>query len=269
MKIPTKNPFQNFNWLDGQRIGFIVAFLVGAIGTISLKENGVPAVYSIALFFFVVLAYIIYCSHSAGLIHPEILGDNIYYLGFLLTLVSLSYTLYKFSSADNEIDQIIENFGIALSSTLIGVVGRVYFNQTHDDGDQISTLSTPALDERLGQELVLRQELIAQAKVLAHESSLLSASLTESTHHLHQKVQETALALKELTESLQSNSKELALCFDESNKMYAKSHELNLHIQADSKTTVEAIRSLRQGLGSADDHSSSEMGNTTGKRAAK
>ena len=268
MKIPAKNPFQNFNWLDGQRIGFIVAFLVGAIGTISLKENGVPAVYSIALFFFVVLAYIIYCSHSAGLIRPEILGDNIYYLGFLLTLVSLSYTLYKFSSADNEIDQIIENFGIALSSTLIGVVGRVYFNQSHDD-DEISTLSTPALDEHLRQELVLRQELITQAKALAHESSLLSASLTDSTEHLHQKVQETALALKELTESLKSNSKELALCFDESNKMYSKSHELNLHIQADSRATVEAIRSLRQGLGSADDHSSSEVGNTTGKRAAK
>ena len=268
MKILTKNPFQNFKWLDGQRIGFIVAFLVGSIGTISLKENGVPAVYSIALFFFVVLAYIIYCSHSAGLIRPEILGDNIYYLGFLLTLSSLSYTLYKFSSADNEIDQIIENFGIALSSTLIGVIGRVYFNQSHDD-DEASILSAPAPDEHLRQELALRQELISQAKALAHGSSLLSSSLTESTQLLHQKVQETAMAIRELTESLKSNGKELALCFDESSKMYSKSHELNLHIQADSKTTIEAIGSLRQSLGSSGNDSFPELDNPAGKRAAK
>jgi len=269
MKIPNKNPFQNFNWLDGQRIGFIVAFLVGAIGTIFLKEHGVPAVFSIALFFFVVLAYIVYCSHSAGLVRPEILGDNIYYLGFLLTLVSLSYTLYKFSSADNEIDQIIENFGIALSSTLIGVVGRVYFNQTHDDGDEIDTLSIPALDENLRQELVLRQELISQAKALAHESTLLSASLTQSTQQLHQKVQETALALRELTESIKSNGKEMAIVFDESNKMYSKSHDLNLHIEADAKATMEAVRSLRQSLGSPDNSSSPEINSAVSKRATK
>ena len=269
MNIPAKNPFQNFNWFDGQRIGFIVAFLVGAIGTISLKENGVPAVYSIALFFFVVLAYIVYCSHSAGLVRPEILGDNIYYLGFLLTLVSLSYTLYKFTSLNNEIDQIIENFGIALSSTLIGVVGRVYFNQTQDDGDEISALSTPALDKNLRQELALREELISQAKALAHESSLLSASLTESTQQLHQKIQETALALRELTESLKNNGKEMAVVFDESNKMYNRSHELNLHIQEDSRATIDAVRSLGQGLGFSDNSASEEVNSAAGKRAAK
>ena len=73
------SPLQEFNWLDGQRLGFIVAFLCGAFGTVFLKEQGVPAIYSILLFLAVVLAYIAFCSIFKTNIRPEILGDNIYY----------------------------------------------------------------------------------------------------------------------------------------------------------------------------------------------
>lgn len=262
-----KDNFKNFNWFDGQRISFIVAFLVGAAGTIALKENHIAPGYSIALFFLVVVAYIIYCSHTAGATRPELLGDNIYYLGFLLTLVSLAYTLYKFTSVNNEIDQIIENFGIALSSTLIGVIGRVYFNQTHDNGDDLESLLIPELDKNLQQEFALRQELLSQAKALAYESQLLSASLTNSTQQLHQRVQETALALKELTEDLKCNREELCLCLDESNKLYGKSHDLNILIQVDSKKTLDSIRLLKQSLGPLEDDESVQGLNAKNKRA--
>jgi hypothetical protein len=58
-------------------------------------------------------------------------GDNLYYLGFLFTLVSLSFALYQFNG--NGTEQIIENFGIALATTITGLVLRVCFNQMRHD----------------------------------------------------------------------------------------------------------------------------------------
>jgi hypothetical protein len=131
----TDSALSNFNWFDKQRLAFVVFFLVGAIGVIMLKEQAFGSLFSIGYAFFIMLFYIAFCGTRSNAIRADIIGDNIYYLGFLLTLVSLAYTLYKYTSADAEIDEIIKNFGIALSTTLIGVVGRVYFNQTHLESD--------------------------------------------------------------------------------------------------------------------------------------
>ncbi len=63
---------------------------------------------------------------------PEEEGDNIYYLGLLFTLISLMFTLVELFGADTEtapnaekIRVLLENFGIALTSTVVGVAGRV------------------------------------------------------------------------------------------------------------------------------------------------
>jgi hypothetical protein len=133
------------------------------------------------------MAYIVFCGSRSYPIRPDIIGDNIYYLGFLFTLVSLAYTLYKFTSADNEIDQIIKNFGIALSTTLIGVVGRVYFNQTHDQ----------ALDDQNDPE-----QATHSATYLIEEEKLLHADLKEKTGHLLDEIdalQASLVALKTST----------------------------------------------------------------------
>ena len=60
-------------------------------------------------------------------------GDNCYYLGFLFTLVSLAIALYHFAKTASSTERIIENFGIALASTIIGLMLRVVFNQMRQD----------------------------------------------------------------------------------------------------------------------------------------
>ena len=241
----SSNPLDRFNWFDGQRIGFIVAFLCGAFGTVTLKELGIPAFYSILLFLVVVLSYITYCSHSKTDIRPEILGDNIYYLGFLLTLVSLAYTLYKFSSASNEIDEIIQNFGIALSSTLIGVIGRVYFNQTHEEDaeEAPSTVDQATQDER-----ALREVMLNQAKALASESAQLSASLTQSATQLHSQVVTTAQALEQLVYSVRTSSQSLVQSLEESQTAYQQFHEKNSQLDQETRASVQAISTLKNTL---------------------
>ena len=48
------------------------------------------------------------------------IGDNAYYLGFLLTLISLTTTLIQYNSQAKE-DFIVSNFGVALSATIAGI----------------------------------------------------------------------------------------------------------------------------------------------------
>ena len=64
---------------------------------------------------------------------PDEKGDNVYYLGFLFTLISLMVALVEIfvdgtdatQNAEN-IHNLLKNFGIALTSTVVGITGRVF-----------------------------------------------------------------------------------------------------------------------------------------------
>ena len=62
----------------------------------------------------------------------EFAGDNFYYLGFLYTLISLAISLYQFST-EGATSAIITNFGLALTSTILGLAGRILLNQPQDE----------------------------------------------------------------------------------------------------------------------------------------
>src|SRR5579859_3254689 len=59
-------------------------------------------------------------------------GDNLYYMGFLFTLTSLGVSLYQFN-ASRAAEEIVQNFGIAIGSTITGIALRVIFNQMRRD----------------------------------------------------------------------------------------------------------------------------------------
>lgn len=59
-------------------------------------------------------------------------GDNFYYLGFLYTLISLAISLYQFNT-EGATSSIITNFGLALTSTILGLAGRILLNQPRDE----------------------------------------------------------------------------------------------------------------------------------------
>ena len=68
-------------------------------------------------------------------VHDEQIGDNLYYMGFLFTLTSLGVSLYRFS-ADGEMDVVVQNFGVAITSTIVGIALRIAYNQARrDPGD--------------------------------------------------------------------------------------------------------------------------------------
>lgn len=240
--------FTGFNWLDPQRLVFIGFFLFGSLGVITIKEMGAGPLVSIGFSAVVMLGYIVYCGSSKHALSAEILGDNIYYMGFLFTLVSLAYTLYKFTSADNEIDQIIKNFGIALTTTLIGVVGRVYFNQTRDESAEVSE---PILRQRADQSDRL-QEALAQVHncqaALADQTQALAQGVSEASRSMQALIQ----SLGAVNQSAHAINNELLLqrqsyqaqIQSESTAFQA----MNAQIQSDTMHSVAALDALQAGL---------------------
>ena len=83
---------------------------------------------------------------------PEEEGDNVYYLGLLFTLISLMFTLVELFGTDadevrnpEKIRALLENFGIALTSTIVGIAGRVALLNWQRAG----SAGTPDLDQNI------------------------------------------------------------------------------------------------------------------------
>ena len=67
-------------------------------------------------------------------------GDNLYYMGFLFTLTSLGAALMHFSAA-RAAEEIVRNFGIAITSTIVGIALRVLFNQMRRDPLEVERIA--------------------------------------------------------------------------------------------------------------------------------
>ncbi len=123
---------------------FMIAALIGAAGIIILKLLDMSQFFVTACPISIMLVYACYhyIKHQSQL---SKVGDNLYYLGFLYTLVSLAMSLFEFSSSDEAVETIapiITNFGIAIFSTIFGIAFRVFFDlMQKDPEDTVSDFS--------------------------------------------------------------------------------------------------------------------------------
>jgi methyl-accepting chemotaxis protein len=121
----------NFVWVA--RMPFLVAALLGGAALVALKYFAIDQVYITATACAIIVAYwIIVATVPVLRIREDQLGDNCYYLGFLFTLSSLAYALYQFGISGS-VEQIVANFGLALGSTITGILLRVLINQARRD----------------------------------------------------------------------------------------------------------------------------------------
>lgn len=125
-RIMTRN-----DWLP--RLPFIIAVFVGGLIISLLKIKEIDQIYVslIAVIFMITYALSVMLVPSLRLREDQ-LGDNCYYLGFLYTLGSLVWALYAFAYT-NDVEDIIANFGLALFSTIVGIMLRVVINQSRKD----------------------------------------------------------------------------------------------------------------------------------------
>lgn len=113
---------------------FFTFFAVGGTAICTLKSIGysqfiVTAVPLSLMFLYAAVALVT----KRYRVREDRVGDNMYYLGFLYTLVSLAYALWAFTSDGAATETIITNFGIAIATTIVGLAGRVFFSQMRQD----------------------------------------------------------------------------------------------------------------------------------------
>jgi methyl-accepting chemotaxis protein len=138
-------------------------------------------------------------------IRPDRLGDNFYYLGFIFTLASLSAALMQFRGGV-KVDDLVGSFGIALVTTIVGIVGRVVFLQMRSELDDV--------EEAVRRDLAATaSELKAQLGSTIREFEVFRTTLLQSMTETQQECAKTA---KNQIDALSTFEKELKRFSDQS-----------------------------------------------------
>lgn len=112
---------------------FLVAFFTGVISILSLKYLAAPQLVVTSVPVLIMLSYLaLMLVFRRMRVDDDQAGDNLYYLGFLFTLTSLGCALFQYNGSSSK-ESIIQNFGIALATTIVGLICRVIFGQMRHD----------------------------------------------------------------------------------------------------------------------------------------
>jgi hypothetical protein len=204
-------------------IGFV---LVGCSYIVLAKLGGIGQLYVTFVPIAAMLGYALLISVARGLwLRDDQSGDNLYYMGFLFTLTSLGVSLYQFS-ATNAAEQIVQNFGIAIGSTIAGIGLRVVFNQMRRDPIDV--------------ERMMRLELAEAARKVRRE---LDSTVVEFGHFRRSAQQSAADSFKHMTETFDELLAKLFLRLDE------VARNTTLPVEGASRRSAAAIDELSQTVG--------------------
>lgn len=156
---------------------FILAVTIGSLG-IFFGVFFHSALLSVVFPLLVMAGYIILVDRSAPDLPKSTIGDSYYYLGFIFTLISLAASLISLSSSDGiNMNSIIGSFGAALSTTIVGLVARLF----------ITAFSVEARVRRERLETEVEKSLTQFTEQLDLLTTLATSSLT----NVHAKTEST------------------------------------------------------------------------------
>ncbi|HMK78492.1 MAG TPA: hypothetical protein VK438_02535 [Xanthobacteraceae bacterium] len=162
---------------------FMLFVAGGCAYIVAAKLAGIGQLYVTFVPVGTMVAYALLIYFARGLrLRDDQSGDNLYYMGFLFTLTSLGVSLYQFSAA-RAAEEIVQNFGIAISTTIAGIGLRVLFNQMRRDPVEI--------------ERMMRLELAEAARRVRRE---LDSTVVEFGHHRRSAQQAAADSFKHAAE---------------------------------------------------------------------
>jgi hypothetical protein len=127
------NPGEGAYSSEISAVVFMLFVVAGSAYIILAKLGGIGQIYVtfVPVAIMIGYAWLIWFARSLRL-RDDQAGDNLYYMGFLFTLTSLGVSLYQFNAA-RAAEDIVQNFGIAIGSTISGIALRVIFNQMRQD----------------------------------------------------------------------------------------------------------------------------------------
>ena len=113
--------------------GFMLFAGVGFAGIVASKSLGIETIWVAIGAVLLMFVYALVIGRAGtGRLRADQAGDNCYYLGLIYTLASLSYAIFTFDP-DGTATSVVQGFGIALATTIVGLILRVFFNQGRPD----------------------------------------------------------------------------------------------------------------------------------------
>lgn len=114
------------------RWAFLVFATVGSAAIWALKYISVDPIIVATGAALLMICYAAIAGTGATKLRADQAGDNCYYLGLIYTLASLAFAIFTFDPA-NTATTIVQGFGVALATTVLGLVLRVFFSQSRVD----------------------------------------------------------------------------------------------------------------------------------------
>jgi hypothetical protein len=227
-------------------IVFMLFVALGCAYILLAKLAGVGQFYVTFVPVGIMLAYaaLIFLARNLRL-RDDQSGDNLYYMGFLFTLTSLGVSLYQFS-AEHAAEDIVQNFGIAIGSTIAGIGLRVVFNQMRRDPVEI--------------ERMMRLELAEAARRVRRE---LDSTVVEFGYHRRSAQQAAADSFKQVAERFD----EIVGKFDASLKDITG--QLVQPLEAASRHSGDTLGELSKTLAASLSASAQQFGEETDKLAIR
>jgi hypothetical protein len=220
-------------------IGFVLA---GCAYIILAKLGGMGQFYVTFVPVAAMLAYALLITLARSLrLRDDQSGDNLYYMGFLFTLTSLGVSLYQFSAA-RAAEEIVQNFGIAIGSTIAGIGLRVLFNQMRHDPIEV--------------ERTMRLELAEAARRVKRE---LDSSVVEFGYFRRSAQQSAADSFNHMTETYDQLLAKFFSKLDEVTK------NISLPVEAASRRSGAAMGELSNTIGATLTASAGQLSDETKK----
>lgn len=234
-----------------------VCFLIGAVGIIIFKQYHVNQVFVTAFPVAIMLIYALRHLKQKHLLGR--VGDNLYYLGFLYTLVSLGVSLFEFSLSEEsgeKITQIITNFGIAIASTIFGIIFRVLFNQSEESPEEEATSKFGNAVSDLSKEV---SELDAQLRKFSNFRIELEQILRESSDRQKKAISQFNASVTRFTKTVEESREQLQANLDSFvntvSDLNAQVSNLDSALKASSdavSASVGAIQTISESVAESD-----------------
>jgi hypothetical protein len=215
---------------------FVAAMGSGVASIISLKALGFGQLIVTAMPLTIMTIYMFSAIFFRKLrVRLDQVGDNMYYMGFIYTLTSLGVSLFQLANFEDVASAIVENFGIALTTTVYGIAARVVLVQMR--GDPLETERQARL------ELAdTSRELRSQLQASALEFSNFRRQLQQSLQNYHE---ETVQSSKHIVDQTFENLENVVQNTSESiEKSYGVLAEKTKDIGNISGEIVKALSDL-------------------------
>ncbi len=209
------------------RIYFLTALLVGFLVILSFDAFHMPKMAAVVACCACMAAYYVGTQAlPAFFVRADQIADNIYYLGLLYTLSSLGVALFRFSAQAYAVDSIINNFGVAIFTTIAGISGRVLISQMRSDPIDVERETRSALIEtsrrlrteldqsvtefkhfRMSSNQILDESIETAGKSLIETLSIAVEKFESSTTGISNTFQEAHLAFLEQAKTLNASTR--------------------------------------------------------------